>query len=128
MRETSRSAEVKWLGRVRLFATPWTVAHQALPSVGFSRQEYWSGLHLLPRRSSWPRDRTQVSRTADRRFNPLSQSNRSAKDILNPGKIWRCILWVLFVLYARFRAEETANPEMPMCTAPKTRVIKACYL
>ena len=30
--------------RVRLFATPWTVAHQAPLSIGFSRQEYWSGL------------------------------------------------------------------------------------
>ena len=30
--------------RVRLFATPWTVARQASPSMGFSRQEYWSGL------------------------------------------------------------------------------------
>ena len=30
--------------RVRLFATPWTVAYQAPPSMGFSRQEYWSGL------------------------------------------------------------------------------------
>ena len=30
--------------RVRLFETPWTVAHQAPLSVGFSRQEYWSGL------------------------------------------------------------------------------------
>ena len=29
---------------VRLFATPWTVAYQASPSVGFSRQDYWSGL------------------------------------------------------------------------------------
>ena len=29
---------------VRLFATPWTVACQAPPSMGFSRQEYWSGL------------------------------------------------------------------------------------
>ena len=29
---------------VRLFATPWTVTHQAPPSIGFSRQEYWSGL------------------------------------------------------------------------------------
>ena len=29
---------------VRLLATPWTVAHQAPPSMGFSRQEYWSGL------------------------------------------------------------------------------------
>ena len=33
----------KW-SRVRLFATPWTVAHQAPPSMEFSRQEYWSGL------------------------------------------------------------------------------------
>ena len=30
--------------RVQLFATPWTVAHQAPLSMGFSRQEYWSGL------------------------------------------------------------------------------------
>ena len=37
-------SEVKSLGRVQLFATPWTVAHQAPPSMGFSRQEYWSGL------------------------------------------------------------------------------------
>ena len=34
----------KLLSRVRLFATPWTVAYQALLSMGFSRQEYWSGL------------------------------------------------------------------------------------
>ena len=31
-----------------LFATPWTVAHQASQSMGFSRQEYWSGLPFLP--------------------------------------------------------------------------------
>ena len=35
---------VKLLSRVRLFATPWTVAYQAPPTMGFSRQEYWSGL------------------------------------------------------------------------------------
>ena len=34
------------LNRVQLFATPWTVAYQAPPSMGFSRQEYWSGLPL----------------------------------------------------------------------------------
>ena len=35
-----------WLGpsRVRLCATPWTAAHQAPPSLGFSSQEHWSGL------------------------------------------------------------------------------------
>ena len=37
---------VKSLNRVRLFQTPWTAAHQAPPSMGFSRQEYWSGMPL----------------------------------------------------------------------------------
>ena len=36
--------KVKSLTRVRLFATPWTVAYQAPLSMRFSRQEYWSGL------------------------------------------------------------------------------------
>ena len=36
--------KVKFLSRVRLFVTPWTIAYQASPSMGFSRQEYWSGL------------------------------------------------------------------------------------
>ena len=35
---------VKSLSRVRLFATPWTIAYQAPPAMEFSRQEYWSGL------------------------------------------------------------------------------------
>ena len=39
-------SEVKSLSSVQLFVTPWTVAYQAPPSVGFSRQEYWSGLPL----------------------------------------------------------------------------------
>ena len=37
-------SEVKLLSRVQLFETPWTVAYQVPPSMGFSRQEYWSGL------------------------------------------------------------------------------------
>ena len=40
--------KVKLLSRVRLFATPRTVAYQALQSMGFSRQEYWSGLPESP--------------------------------------------------------------------------------
>ena len=39
--------KVKSLSRVRLLVTPWTAAHQAPPSMGFSRQEYWSGLPRL---------------------------------------------------------------------------------
>ena len=38
--------KVKSLSCVQLLATPWTVAHQVPPSMGFSRQEYWSGVPL----------------------------------------------------------------------------------
>ena len=38
--------KVKSLSCVRLLATPWTTAYQAPPSMGFSRQEYWSGVPL----------------------------------------------------------------------------------
>ena len=38
--------KVKSFSRVQLLATPWTVAYQAPPSMGFSRQEHWSGVPL----------------------------------------------------------------------------------
>ena len=38
--------KVKSLSRIRLLATPWTAAYQAPPSMGFSRQGYWSGVPL----------------------------------------------------------------------------------
>ena len=41
---TKGKVKVKSLSRVRLSATPWTVAYHAPPSMEFSRQEYWSGL------------------------------------------------------------------------------------
>ena len=43
-KKQSERKKVKSLSHVQLFATPWTVAYQAPPSMGFSRQEYWSGL------------------------------------------------------------------------------------
>ena len=62
--------KVKSLSCVPLFATPWTVAYQAPPTMRFFKQESWSGLPFPSSRgSSWPRDRTQVSCTAGRRFN-----------------------------------------------------------
>ena len=46
--------KVKSLSRFRLVATPWTAAHQAPLSMGFSRQEYWSGVPLpSPRILEW---------------------------------------------------------------------------
>ena len=44
--ERKLKVKVKSRSRVRLLATPWTVAYQAPPSMGFSRQEYWSGVPL----------------------------------------------------------------------------------
>ena len=41
---TKVKVKVKSLSRLRLFATPWTAAYQAPLSMGFSRQEYWSGV------------------------------------------------------------------------------------
>ena len=48
--------KVKSLSRVRLLATPWTAAYQAPPFMGFSRQEYWSGVPLPS-----PRDANRIS-------------------------------------------------------------------
>ena len=42
--DTKVKVKVKSLSRLQLFGTPWTVAYQAPPSMGFSRQEYWRGL------------------------------------------------------------------------------------
>ena len=62
----------------------WTVAHQAPLSMGFSRQEYWSGLPFpSPGESCWPRDRTQVSHIAGRCFNLCT--TREAFKYKNPS-------------------------------------------
>ena len=51
--------KVKSLSRVQLLATPWTATHQAPPSMGFSRQEYWSGVPLPS-----PKGGTQVAKSS----------------------------------------------------------------
>ena len=61
--KTGDGQQLPLLSRFRLFATPWTVAHQAPLSMGFSRQEYWSGLPcpfpgVLPNPGSKPRSPT----------------------------------------------------------------------
>ena len=51
-RASKWKVKVKLLSRVRLFETPWTAAYEAPLSMGFSRQEYWSGLPL-PSPEEW---------------------------------------------------------------------------
>ena len=50
-----KKKNVKSLSHVRVFATPWAVAYQVPPSMGFSRQEYWSGLSF-PSPGDLPRE------------------------------------------------------------------------
>ena len=61
--------KVKSLSRVQLFAAPWTVAYQAPPSMGFSRQEYWSGLPLPP-----PMNESEVAQSCPTLSNPMECS------------------------------------------------------
>ena len=56
--------KVKSLSRVRLLSTPWTAAYQAPPSMGFSRQEYWSGVPLPSPSLELPIKRTMCHGTA----------------------------------------------------------------
>ena len=79
---------VKSLSHVRLFATPWTVAHQAPPFMGFPRQEYWSGLPFpspgdLPNPGIEPRS-------------PALQADALTSELPgNHGKCnWMLIVWV----------------------------------
>ena len=69
--------KVKSLSRVRLFVTPWAVAYQAPPLMGFARQEYWSRLPLPSLRTN-PRE-YQIVRTHRREptwlQDPASPSN-----------------------------------------------------
>ena len=74
-----RELSVQLLSCVRLFATPWTVAYQAPPSMGFSRQEYWSGLPFpspgdLPDPGIEPRFPTLHSCIREGNGNPLQCS------------------------------------------------------
>ena len=74
---------------VWLFATLWTVAHQAPLFIGFSRQEYWSWVPFLsPRGSSWPRDRTRVSCIVGRFFT-FWASRETLFTILNSAQFAR---------------------------------------
>ena len=67
-RKYESESTVKSLSHVRLFTTPWTVAYQAPLSMGFSRQEYWSGCHCLLQRIFLTQGSHMVSRIADRHF------------------------------------------------------------
>ena len=76
--------KVKLLSHVQLFATQWTVAYEAPPSMEFSRQEYWSGLPLpspglsnlhFHKVAEWKRTRLPMQDTQEMRVRSLGQED-----------------------------------------------------
>ena len=72
---------------VWLFATPWITAHQVPLSMGFSRQEYWSGLPCPPPGDPRLRDQTQVSCIISRFFNNLETREAPLRARKNMSKM-----------------------------------------
>ena len=75
--------KVKSLSRVQLLATPWTAAHQAPPSMGFSRQECWSGVPLPspPYYISWYYKLRRLSSQKTGTYPSLSPSHPTLKSV-----------------------------------------------
>ena len=88
----SVSNEGKWkvkllLSRLRLRATPWTAAYQAPPSMGFSRQEFWSGVPL-------PSPMTKLDSILKRDIT-LSTKVRIVKAMVFPLVMFGCESWTI---------------------------------
>ena len=73
----------KPLSRVRLLATPWTAAYQAPPSMGCSRQEYWSGVPLpsLTVNSREGQNKLSLSQTTSSQEWPMRRSRRGRASV-----------------------------------------------
>ena len=79
--------KAKLLSRVRLLATPWTAAYQAPPSMGFSRQKYWSGVqgsrpHLLQLKVPHAATKTCCSQIKKRRKRGLFYASAFPRGLL----------------------------------------------
>ena len=104
--------KVKSLSRVWLFATPWTVAYHAPPSMRFSRQEYWSGLPLpspgdLPHPFS--RDSTHVSCIGRRILYTVPPRKPSKTEFYTKSKVWWLLLCKMLSYYCITNSHSLAN-------------------
>ena len=83
-----RKVKVKSLSHVWLLATPWTAAYQALPSMGFSRQEYWSGVPL-------PSPMTNLDSILKSRYIILPTKVHIVKAMVFPVVMYGCESWTM---------------------------------
>ena len=80
--------KVKSLNRVQLLATPWTAAHQAPPTMGLSRQEYWSGVPL-------PSPMTKLDNILKSRDITFPTKVRLVKAMVFPVVMYGCESWTI---------------------------------
>ena len=81
--------KVKSLSRVRLFPTPWTAAYQAPPSMGFPRQEYWSGVPLpSPLWRPTRPFRTNTPKKCPFHYRGLECKSRKSRNTWSNRQIW----------------------------------------
>ena len=107
--------KVKSLSHVRLFATPWTAVYQAPLSMGFSRQEYWSGCHCL---LQWGWESTSFIR--EQGWGGPAQQNQSS--IFSPdGKPLKLGLWFA---YHEYHTGEKQNPIDVMARTTRQKINK----
>ena len=109
--------KLKSLSHIWLFVTPWTVACQAPPSIGFPRQEYWSGAISFSRGSSQPRDLTLVSHIAGRCFTIWTTREALKPSVSKPSHsstlAGKSHGWKSLVGYSPWGREESDTTEWP---------------
>ena len=93
--------KVKSLSHVWLFSTPWTVAYQAPPSMGFSRQEYWSGVPFSSPRNL-PDPRIEPGSPALQADPLLSEPPGKPNMLISPVKFVQLLLFPPFFLFSMF--------------------------
>ena len=101
--------KVKSLSHVRLFATLWTVAHHAPLSMGFSRQEYWSGL-LFPSPGDLPDPGIEPGSPALQADALTSEPPGKHKDLTKKKKTLKQIYFNTFIKKEKKKQKNPPNP------------------
>ena len=100
--------KVKSLNRVQLLATPWTAAYQAPPSMGFSRQEYWSGVPL-PSPKTFDRS-IQILSNGGRLFDIFPSPKWSSFMFVTSRILLECSFLILHLMCQLWFKDESSIP------------------
>ena len=107
--------KVKLLSHVRLFVTPWTAVYQAPPSMGFSRQEYWSGLPF-----SSPRD---LPHPGIESGSPALQTNSLPSEPPGKAPVWNNKSFHSLLVHVWYHQSQHVNKCEEVYSTDKTKTI-----